>query len=515
MSRARRVLDAFAIGIFNQLLITLVGLGVTRFTLHRIGSHDYGLWIISGQFFGYLALLDLGITALLPREVAIVAGKPIDEQARESEMREVIGRSVSLVVLLLPPLALASLGIFLALPADWSVLRLPLAINLAIFVLTYPLRVASATLSGLQDLAYLAWVQVVTWAIGTAAMVVLVAQHCGLLAVAIGPSLAQVLSSVACVVRLLSRYRRFVPRKIRWFDRATMRAHALSGVTVTMAQIAQLLTNSTDALIIGRLRGPEAVITYSLTDKTQTLLNNQPYALAHLAGPALGGLKAAGDRPRLLRSLGALASVVLTASGGIFVAVVVTNHAFVRIWVGEEHFGGVLLTILLVANMIARHWVFTYLQALFFFGRERVTSLVVLLDGLITVGASIPLVHRFGAVGAPAGQLLGALLGEAPILLVLTARELQCSVAALLAKLAPWFVRFVPVATASIFAGAWLGGSSLFHVAIAGAATALVYALVMLPLARRPPLDTYALPYLRKVGLAPRATATTEESASG
>jgi O-antigen/teichoic acid export membrane protein len=505
MSRARRVLDAFGMGVLNQALTAVVGLAVTRYVLHRIGSHDYGLWIVAGQFFGYLSFVDLGVTALLPREVAFVTGKPIDEPTREAEMRELVSRSVTLVMLLIPPLVLGSFAIVLFLPADWSAaLRWPLTINLAVFVVTYPMRIAQGMLSGLQEMGFLARAQMVAWAIGTAVSVVLVHFHFGLYAVALGPSATQIFLAIAWAARLLAKHRRFLPRHIRRLDRELVRAHLASGGWVSASMLAQVLVNSTDTLIIGRVRGTDAVVQYSFTDKTQTLLNNQPYILAHAAGPALSELRASNDRERLKRGMAALATVTLTASGACFIAIVVTNHAFVRIWVGEEFFGGMTLTALLVGNMLVRHWLFTYLQALFFLGRERTVGIIALCDGVLTVGLSILFVRAFGALGAPLAQLTSALITHGPALLVLVSRELGWTIPELLGLLRPWFVRFLPVAVLAAVAGRRLDAHSLPEVAIAGVVAGAIYGLSMLPLARKPPLDAYAMPILRRIGLAPK-----------
>jgi len=45
------------------------------FLLHRIGQHDYGLWLVGAQLLGYLGLMDFGIVALLPRATASAAAR--------------------------------------------------------------------------------------------------------------------------------------------------------------------------------------------------------------------------------------------------------------------------------------------------------------------------------------------------------------------------------------------------------------------------------------------------------
>ena len=75
MSRTRRFLGGVAFGYANQALVTLVGLWLTTFLLLRLGQDDYGLWLVGTRILGYLMLLDLGVVALLPREVAFATGR--------------------------------------------------------------------------------------------------------------------------------------------------------------------------------------------------------------------------------------------------------------------------------------------------------------------------------------------------------------------------------------------------------------------------------------------------------
>jgi len=59
----------------HQAAIVLVGIWLTPFLLHRLGQHHLGLWLVAGQLLGYLALLDLGVIAILPREVAFASDR--------------------------------------------------------------------------------------------------------------------------------------------------------------------------------------------------------------------------------------------------------------------------------------------------------------------------------------------------------------------------------------------------------------------------------------------------------
>ena len=505
MSRARRVFAAFGIGIVNQALAAVLGLWVTRFSLHRIGPHDYGLWVIAGQVLAYMVLLDLGVLALLPREIAVAAGKLGDPEERDAELRDLFERSVSLVLLIVPLLVAGSLLVVGLLPAQWAPLRGPLAVHLALYVAVYPFRLVSAVLTGLQELTFLGWMQTLSFAVSCATTVTLVLFGFGLYALAIGAISGQIIAAFAATARLFLRHRRVVPRRFRWASLEVIRRHLSPGFWASLGQISHVFANATDVIVIGRMLGPDAVLRFSFTDKTENMLSVQPYSIGNLSGPALGELKGAGRQSELARLMGVIATATLMLSGAIVLAVLETNRAFVRVWLGDQYFGGMTLTVVILANMMARHWAFPYSVALFYYsGRVRATTLMVLADGVVSLGLSIVLVGRLGIVGAPLGSLLGALITEWPASVMLMARDSGSSPWAPLGPVWPWLVRFVPIAVVAAAAGVWLGGKPLILVACVGVVIGFVYVAAMLPLLRQPPLDVYAAPWLAKFPLLER-----------
>ena len=75
MSRTERFLGGVGLGYVSMVLALVVGLWLTPFLLGRIGTEEYGLWLITTQILGYLMLLDLGVVALAPRETAYATGR--------------------------------------------------------------------------------------------------------------------------------------------------------------------------------------------------------------------------------------------------------------------------------------------------------------------------------------------------------------------------------------------------------------------------------------------------------
>src|SRR5688572_7467026 len=140
--RLARLAGGLGLGYLHTLAVLVVGLWLTPFLLRQLGSHDYGLWLLASQVLVYLALMDLGVVALVPREVAFAAGQHSASRSEPSAgpVGDVVRRTVSLVAWQTPVVAaVAALAVWW-LPADWEALRWPFALVAAGFVVAFPLR---------------------------------------------------------------------------------------------------------------------------------------------------------------------------------------------------------------------------------------------------------------------------------------------------------------------------------------------------------------------------------------
>lgn len=495
MSRTNRFLSGIGFGYASQILTTMVGFWLTPFLLHRVGQHNYGLWLVGTQLMFYLALLDLGIVALLPRETAFATGRaPTIEEAADLPL--IFGHTVRIILWQMPLVALGALIAWFLMPAEWADLRNPIGVVLLAFVFTFPLRIFRAVLHGLQDLAYLGRTGIITYLISTGITVGLVLAGWGLYALAIGWTVQQFAGAFTGWYRLRTRFPTVLPRTLPEMPWSTARTRLTQGGWVSLSQIAQVLLNGTDILIIGKLFGPAAVVPFVITGKLITVLSNQPQMLMAAAGPALSQMRIAESRERLSEVCIALSQAMLMVSGAVVCVVLAVNQGFVGRWVGTHQYGGSWLTALILLSMLLRHWNLTVASALFFFGYERRLCVTALLDGLVSVGAIFLLVRELGLIGAPLGTISGALLISLPANLWALARESNLSVARLIQPLLPWFLRFVALTTGIILvARIWIPNNFLL-LGLTAAVTATIYFAVMFPLALRSPLGDYVRPRL-------------------
>jgi O-antigen/teichoic acid export membrane protein len=499
MTRTRRILHGLAVGYTNQVLMTVVGLWLTTFLLTRLGQTDYGLWLIAMQILSYLMLMDFGVVGILPRETAFATGRAAGQADQATDLPDIIGRTTRMVLWQMPILALVAGVVWIGIPSDWEPLRRPLGIVMITFVVFFPFRILQAVLNGLQQLSFLSTVSTVRWALATSVTVGLVIAGFGIDALAIGWVVGQVAAAALWWIRLRTRYRYVLPKRLDRSSRAQLKEWLTKGFWVSVGQLAQVFLAATDLIIIGRVLGPEAVVPYFCTAKLLTVLRNQPQLFVETASPALSELRAGAPKEHLSRVCTAIAQAILLISGSIFCVVLAINEGFVTWWVGSDQYGGFALTVLLLAGMVLRHWNTTAAYTVYAFGRDRRLSLTTLSDGIITIIVSVVLVSRMGPIGAAIGTIVGACLVSLPSNLHTMAQETGTTLWGLIRPLVSLGWRFALLAAgATAVALTW--APSRFGILFAiGLGTVIIYGALMWPIAYRDPLGTYVRPVVASV----------------
>ena len=488
--RAQRLLGGLGLGYLHTAGAVLVGLWLTPFLLHRLGSHDYGLWLLGTQVVFYLGLMDLGVVALVPREVASASGLPADD--RNLAIEALVGQTARLVLWQLPVVALVGATVVGLLPAEWSLLRGPIVIVVLVFVAAFPFRIFIAVLQGLQDLAFVGTTQLTSWVAGTAVTIVGIFAGLGLYSLAFGWVVTQTVSAGMAWARLVRVFPEVMPRQLPSLTIGALRQQVGRGAWISVSQLAQVLLSGTDLVVIGKLLGPEAVVQYACTGKLITMLANQPQMFMQLAVPALSELRTSALRERLFEVSRSMTQVMLLASGAIVAVVLASNRAFVDWWVGDSQFGGQGLTALLLVGMTVRHVNLTSMYALFCFGNERRLALTSIGDGIVGVTTSFLLVPSLGLYGAAIGPLVATCLISLPNNLRALGREEGVSTAALLNPLVPWLTRLgILIVGIVVFLSMWTLRGVFGIVCLATSVTA-AYLILMVPVIRRSPLAAVA-----------------------
>jgi O-antigen/teichoic acid export membrane protein len=459
-----------------------------------VGEGDFGLWAAGMPILTYVGLVDFGVLTIFQRDVAFALGEAGGDPQSIAALPSIVGKILRLVLLQMPVL-LAGIAIaWLLLPRGWSALYVPLAVSLGCLVFTFPLRIYHALLGGLQDLRFLGILAIVAWGLASVASALFILAGWRLNALAVSWSLGQLVTYGACLFRARARFPAAVGVSLPAITRVEAAETLRKGFWVLISQVAVMLGAGADLLVIAAVLGPSAVTPYTITDRLVTMVNNLPFQILASAQPALSELSTHRAGGRIGDVCVALTRVVLLVSGLLATVVVVVDQGFVTRWVGPHEFGGRPLVLVLVADMLLTHWVAAIAYSLFAFGYERVISITGLCCQVVVVGASVILVRHLGSAGAPLASVVVRGSVALPVLLIATARATGGTVRGLLYSVFPWAWRLGLVMAAGVLAGRWWVPHSILALSAAGAAAALVYSLVMWPLAVSEPLGTYTRP---------------------
>lgn len=502
-SRRRRFVGGLSLGYLYSAIVTFVSFWLTPYLLRHLEGQDYGLWLLTAQLVFYLGLTDLGVVALLPREVARTTGRA---DAASPAVQRVVGETARLVLWQLPLVAIAGVATWWIVAGEWPVLRGPLAVVVATFVLTFPLRIFPAALQGLQDLTFLGGTQITAWIAGTILTVACVERGLGLYALAIGWTCTQILSAGLARARLARRFPEALPHTLPVLSLSAAHAQLRRSVWLGVGQLAQVLVHGMDLVLIGALIGPEAIVPYACTGKLVTLLASQPQLLMATAVPALSEIGTSVSHARLFQIATGLTQLLLLLSGAVVCVVLAVNGPFVSWWVGPDRFAGTGLTGLLVLTMLLRHWNAGTAYTLFCVGRERRVNITTVVDGLVSTLAAMALVPWLGVSGAAIGSMVGVTIVSLPANLNALAHEEGRPMIDSIRPLGPWFRRFAPAAFALFLTTLWWPAPPLATGALFGSLAAVGYAALVIPVVLLPPLGPLLAPLRPWLSIIPGLT---------
>ena len=496
MTRSRRVIGAVKASYVYQALVLVAGLWLTPFLITHLGDRDYGLWIAGTQIVAWLSVMDLGVVSLVPREAAYAIGAA-SASGRPSTLPRLLDRTLMLLLWQLPFVAVVTTAVWLLLPAEYAPLTGPLLLVFGIFVVGFPFRILQAILTGVQDLVFVSVQTSIAWSLGFVLTIALVNAGFGLYALALSFFVVQLFQYVACGWRLWRRHRAVLPTRLTPLPWSEAKSLLMSGTWVSVAQIAQVLLVGTDLIIITQVLGAAAVVPYAITGKLISVLANQPATLIQAALPGISEIRGMADIARLQRVAAALGQAMLIASSLVFCVVLIVNESFVEWWgVPDNPYAGDLLTLLLLLAMVARHANFAIVLTLFSLGGERRISLTTLADGALTVIGTIVLVRAVGIIGAPIASLLGGVVVSLPANLLGLRARAGIPVLAWIRPLAGWAWRFGVLAAAAWAAARLDIPATFVGLAAVSVAIGAVVAVIMAPVALRPPLGAYVAPRL-------------------
>lgn len=499
-SRTAKFAWAAGLGWCYQGLVFAVGVWLTRFLVARLGDRVLGWWAQAVAVVGYLGLIDFGLSAMLPREVAAAVGRA-GGWARAADLPGVLARFVRFALWQFPPAVGVAAACFLVLTRGGEAPVAATAGLVAAATLAYPFRVGPLVLTGLQDVRFAGAVQPVVYLAGVGVTVGAVVGGFGPAGLVASWAVQAFLVAALTWGRLAVRYRPALPAARDVLAARVPRRMLADGTWAWLAGVGVGLAGTAELVVIGWFEPPETVFKYACTVKLVTVLAPVVLTLCAAAVPGLTELRAAGDAARVGRAALAYTQLALGVSGMVGCVLLAVNSGFVGWWVGAHRYLGDRVAWAAIVGMNVRHGLNAIAVTLFCLHRERALWRLTLLDGVVSFAATAGWVAWGGAAWAPLGPLTAAVAVTLPLCLRVVWAEGTVPVGRLARAVGGWAALYAGLAGLAALAGKLGRPAGPAAVALVGAAAAGVYVLVMAGPALRAELGDYLRPRLRWLGL--------------
>jgi O-antigen/teichoic acid export membrane protein len=466
------------------LLVANIAAGVVLmpYTIHHLGQHRYGLWMMVASVTYYFSLLDLGYSNGVVKHL-------VDADARGDVAR--MNVIASTFVGVYTALAAAA-GLVAAAIIVFVIPRLPgiadddvplaqgvvtiLAIRAAIGL---PMLVFGAVTNARQGfvinntiaVALVIVNAVVTWAV--------LASGGGLLALV---ALTTVASTAGYAAYAWSAHHVFPELRIRLrqFDRAEWRSVTAYSLYLFLIGFAVQLSFNVDNLVVGGVLGTAAVAVYSVATRLSEYQRRLCDQFSGMLFPVVLGYRSGGDDRAVQRSLveGARVSLLLVTVATI--VLVGFARPLIDRWMGPGFEGslGPLVVLAAVGVVMVGHGAqHTVLLAC---GRQRLVAIIWMVEGIANISLSLAFVRYWGATGVALGTLLPVFIGHVGVMTPAACRAVGLTLARFSRQcVVPSVVGGVPGVLTCLLLRTWFPPHSLVGVLAEAIPTVAVFGLTV------------------------------------
>ncbi|NGM73075.1 oligosaccharide flippase family protein [Sphingobacterium sp. SGL-16] len=383
---------------------------VNPFIVKGLGGEFFGIWQMLTQITNYSNIVDLRASTILTWAVARDR-----ESVSEDELRDYLTTTFFLVLLMLPIILLIASAILWYLPVlvglnksdNILMVRCTFIILIIAFIINKFVGVLEALLKGM-NLSFKR--------MGLRASITVLSGGLSVIAVILGYGLVG-LATVYLISTIFIGLSLWIviKKNVSWFginrfkikqSKAFMKT---SGWFMAWSTIQMVMTNS-DKVLLGALASPILVSQYVLTMYLPNTIKDIVSQVISSTLPGIGKLygNKEFDKLKIVKSqvfsLTWLFCCVMGCLGLLF------NQSFIYLWIGEGHFGGQLVNLLLI--IITVQYMFTYNDGILINISLNIKRKVVYgaFSALITIGLSYFLIKKYEILGLGIALICGRLI---------------------------------------------------------------------------------------------------------
>lgn len=372
--------------------------------VHRLGDFQFGIYTLAFSAVGYFDVLAQGIRSTLQRFVGRLSGT----QEREA-LNSVFSTALAVTLAVGAFVVVCFLGLSRILPAFFKLggmqqhlfaeLVILLGLNLGLAV---PAALLGSYLCGLHRFDLYNLLEIVRHGTRASLIFVVLLRGDGVLAVAS----CVLLSTLVCfplnwwMIRRIDPEAKFENRLVRL---QTARELLTFSFWTLLNNAGQLLRNSTDSIVIGRVLNASLITPFTVASRLVDYFRPIIGSMVSPLLPRMSQLDGQGRHEEIRSLFLYMTRLSALASLAIGSMLVIHGRSLLLLWMGPRYISSYPILVLLTVGAVASSAQLGTLHALIARGRHRAYGIWTICEGLANLILSVIWAHKYGIVGVALG----------------------------------------------------------------------------------------------------------------
>ena len=408
----KRAVHGFIASLGGSTSLQLVTLLVTPLYLDLTSQELFGLWLTLGSVLGWIKLGDMGISMALTRRSV----EALEKNNYDLIRRLIYGAILSFLVIgaifsgigyLLTDTLVEMFEISGAIESDF---RRTFYVLLGVAFIGPCFGVFGSVIEAKQHMAFQQINHTVITLLSIGVNVLLLFLGFGIIAFAFG-----LLFSALIIPFIEVIYLRRIDKRIDFFPIKTTKKDIISllkfGGLFQILKIANLVSTSTDSIIIASILGTSFVSIYIFTGKLAFLFSIVLISIIpSVLFPGITQLFELGDKEKIARIYIKLSNISIRL--GLFIGVFypVVNESFVNLWVGSENYGGLELTVIFVVWIVLESFLRGITAIIYSSGELHGLAVVSFIEAGLNILLTLYFINSLGLFGVALATILSRLI---------------------------------------------------------------------------------------------------------
>lgn len=399
----------------SEIIRILTGLIYTPVMLRLLGQSEYGLYQLAYSVVAYLSLLSLGFGSSYLRFYSRYKAKEDREGvARLNGMFMSIFCGMALVCMLCGAVLLGNIRALFGTgltEEQYAIAWILMAVMIFNMALSFPNSVFSCYITAHEEFRFqktLVILQNLLTPFLTLPLLLLGYGSIGMVCITSCLTIGVMLCNIFfCVRRLHMRF------GFKGFDFALLKEMWVFTFFIFLNQIIDLVNWNVDKFLLGRMAGVSAVAIYGVGGQINSMYVQFSTSISHVFAPEVNRIVAETDDNQVLTKMftqvGRIQFMVMTLvlTGFIFL-----GYPFIKFWAGEEYLEAYYVCLFLITPVTVPLIQNLGIEIQRAKNKHKMRSCTYCVIAVANILLSIPLIRRFGPVGAAMGTAVAFTVGN-------------------------------------------------------------------------------------------------------